>query len=269
MHLTINGSLGDVVALTAIPREYRRQFPDHIITAETNHPELFLHNPHIGVGSVDDQRPGGVPLAPDNTAGNLVHAYGKYLGIKVFDTIPEIYLVPEDFIGVALLGPGYDLSNKPRRIAIDTWAGWPSRRWSLERFVELAHVLQSVGWTVVEVGATTHDCYGNIRPRSSGWANISFLDACTIRQTAAVIKQCSLFIGNDSGLAHVAAAVGTKSVVIYSVPWYSRAYRSTFPVIDLFSTCIDCRNAVAHYGNCLAGITVDDVVRTCDIVLQS
>ena len=37
----------------------------------------------------------------------------------------------------------------------------------------------------------------------------------TVRQTAAVIKQCRLFISNDSGIAHVAAGVGTPLVVVF------------------------------------------------------
>ena len=42
-----------------------------------------------------------------------------------------------------------------------------------------------------------------------------------IRQTAAVISKCKLFIGNDSGLLHVAASVGAPTISIFgpTAPW--------------------------------------------------
>ncbi len=37
----------------------------------------------------------------------------------------------------------------------------------------------------------------------------------TIKQTAALVKRCALFISNDSGVAHIAAAVGTPLIVLF------------------------------------------------------
>ena len=49
-----------------------------------------------------------------------------------------------------------------------------------------------------------------------------------IKQLAALLKRCDLFIGNDSGVMHVAAAVGTKVVAVFGpsndrawAPWTS------------------------------------------------
>jgi ADP-heptose:LPS heptosyltransferase len=37
----------------------------------------------------------------------------------------------------------------------------------------------------------------------------------TLRQSAAAVAKCDLFISNDSGLAHIAAAVGTEVIVLF------------------------------------------------------
>ncbi|RKY65305.1 MAG: hypothetical protein DRP99_00395, partial [Candidatus Latescibacterota bacterium] len=36
-----------------------------------------------------------------------------------------------------------------------------------------------------------------------------------LRKVAGLLARCSAFVGNDSGIAHIAAAVGTPTVVIF------------------------------------------------------
>ena len=43
----------------------------------------------------------------------------------------------------------------------------------------------------------------------------SFLDQLTLRQTAAVLAAAGAVVGNDSGLSHIAAAVGTPTVMLF------------------------------------------------------
>ena len=50
-------------------------------------------------------------------------------------------------------------------------------------------------------------------------------------ETAAIIKKSNFFVGNDSGLGHIASAVGTKSFTIFGVgnpsrykPWGKNAF---------------------------------------------
>ena len=70
--------------------------------------------------------------------------------------------------------------------------------------------------------------------------DISRLD---IRQTASYIKRCDLFCGPDSGLMHLAAAVKTKSLVVFgSIPPSSRInHYSTHKSIRLEELdCLGC-----------------------------
>jgi ADP-heptose:LPS heptosyltransferase len=112
----------------------------------------------------------------------------------------ELWLDREDdaFAARLLSGPGL-------YVAFAAGArDWP-RRWPADRFAELARWLRErLGLIPVSLGARGD-------PRLDG---IDMVGRTTLRQAAAVMKRCALFVGNDSGLMHVAAAVGTPVVEI-------------------------------------------------------
>lgn len=87
----------------------------------------------------------------------------------------------------------------------------PERRWPAERF---AHVCLSLSRTyeIVLVGNEA-DVNAAIRRRVPGARDAS--NALTVRELAAFMRRCSAFIGNDSGLMHIAAAMGVPVVGLF------------------------------------------------------
>lgn len=234
MILRIRGSLGDEVALTAIPREIRKQDPIEKISVECNRPELFETNPHIHPRNEVGGREITLELAQDYTVGNFVHQYAKQIGLScISDSTPDLYL------------PG-SFSIDPLKIAIDTWAGWPRRRWPIQKWRRVSEDLKDCGYKVIEVGATVPDCTGSKREFLINDTHQCLVDRLTVRQTAYIIRECKFFVGSDSGLMHVAAAVGTPQVVLYAVPWYGRAYQSTRPLSSLLHPACGCGEWCEH-----------------------
>ena len=97
-------------------------------------------------------------------------------------------------------------------------AGHAARRWPLEHFTELAdHLIRNDRVRVVvfagpeERGLVPH--LRTIFP-----AKTIFLDRLTIPQLASAQARLTLFVSNDTGPAHIAAAVGTPVVVIQDCP---------------------------------------------------
>jgi ADP-heptose:LPS heptosyltransferase len=95
----------------------------------------------------------------------------------------------------------------------------------------------------------------------------SFVDRLTLRETAEVIAAAGAFVGNDSGLSHIAAAVGTPTVMIFG-PTPDRTL-GRFPpnvrVLRRGSACEPCWfdarfRACAGRIDCLADLRVDTVV---------
>ncbi len=100
-------------------------------------------------------------------------------------------------------------------IAVDTRAGWVSRKWPHDRFEYVCKFLrEKYGIKIIEVGKNNwhSSVKGKERLKNS---DFSFVDKLNLRQTAWLISKCGFFFGNDSGLAHVALSVGAVSFIIY------------------------------------------------------
>lgn len=210
--------LGDELALTAAVREARRENPREAIRIEESpRPDIWKHNPRINRGQTDNEQLITVDLKGFREA-RLVDVFARQLRIcKVLDPTPEIWLTDEEI----LLDVG--ITDWDRTVAIDPSAGWSSRRWPIENFDLLSLLLAREGWHVLEVGKR------ETPRRVAGARDLTAFR--TIRETASILGRCSLYVGNDSGLMHLAAAVGTPQVIVFgAVPWQHRAYWSTTPV---------------------------------------
>ncbi|HKS11099.1 MAG TPA: glycosyltransferase family 9 protein [Pyrinomonadaceae bacterium] len=97
-------------------------------------------------------------------------------------------------------------------------AGHESRRWPLEHFAEIAdHLIRNEKVRVI-VFAGPEERPLIPQMRTMFPAQTIFLDRLTIPQLLSAQARLTLFISNDTGPAHTAAAVGTPVVVIMDRP---------------------------------------------------
>src|SRR5438876_2340247 len=95
-----------------------------------------------------------------------------------------------------------------------------ARRWAPERFAQLADTLfhDAGGQLVLMGGPEETELHQQIIELMQSEMPVrSFAGKGNIRVAAAVLKQADLFIGNDSGLMHLATAVGTPTVAIFGL----------------------------------------------------
>lgn len=95
-----------------------------------------------------------------------------------------------------------------------------ARRWSPERFAQLADMLyRDTGGQLLLVGgpeeATLHSQI--LSMMQSAMPARSLAGKGSIKATAAALELADLFIGNDAGPMHLAAAVGTPTVAIFGL----------------------------------------------------
>jgi ADP-heptose:LPS heptosyltransferase len=159
-------------------------------------------------------------------------------------------------------------SSDGPRVVIHATASAAAKSWPAERFVELADRLHGefqaqihfVGGPSDQVLLKTIKA-GATKPHTYHWT-------LKLPDVVALIAQCSLFIGNDSGLSHIAAAVGTHLVVIWGpasrsmasprtragqclILWHDLPCRPTCPELE-------CNNP--NHLECLTRTRVDDVL---------
>lgn len=140
---------------------------------------------------------------------NLLRA----LGIAVDETMAPTFAVREDEFAAARARVGGG-----RRVAIHAGSGETifalSKRWPPEQFAQLLPRLRSdFGLSPILLeGPEDHGVGELIRAH----VEVPVLKLTgPLHEAAAVLKACKLYVGSDSGLAHLAAAVGTPPVTLF------------------------------------------------------
>ncbi len=153
--------------------------------------------------------------------------------------------------------------NMDSLTALHPGAGSAAKRWPLNRFTDLAlhYVLKEKRkLLVIEGPAET----GLAKQITGGLpANSAILaELLPLGLLAAVVEQCRLFIGNDSGIAHLAAALQVPSVVLFgpTLPRHWAPLGRHVRVLRNPQGCEGCARGVQTH-TCLENITVQDVIQ--------
>jgi ADP-heptose:LPS heptosyltransferase/SAM-dependent methyltransferase len=104
----------------------------------------------------------------------------------------------------------------PALLGVSPAASSPLKQWPLERFGALAdeHIERSGGGVLIFAGPQA-DAASRLRSsmRRAGRARI--IGPIHLRRVAALLEACDVFAGNDTGLMHIAAAVGTPVLAMF------------------------------------------------------
>ena len=100
-------------------------------------------------------------------------------------------------------------------VALHPGANWPHKRWAAERFGELAVRLAAAGWRVALTGAPEdepwiRDVAGRLSP-----SPVVLAGGTTLRQAAACLERARLVVAGDTGVLHLACAMGRPVLGLY------------------------------------------------------
>jgi len=138
-----------------------------------------------------------------------------------------------------------------------------AKRWPAERFAAVADLLhEKVGAEIVLVGAAEELDISLEVGRHMRARPVVLTGKTDLAQTAAVLKAADLLVTNDTGPAHVAAAVGCPVVVIFGPtnPVTTRPYSTTAEVVRRPPDCAPCmlRDCPIDH-RCMTAITPEEV----------
>jgi heptosyltransferase-3 len=103
---------------------------------------------------------------------------------------------------------------KPKIALLHPTAAFDTKQWATENFARIAEFLSEKGFSVVAIAAQKESAVlGNLKQLSR--APITIFDDLILPEITALASKAKLFVGNDSGIAHIAAAVETPSVVVF------------------------------------------------------
>ncbi len=138
-----------------------------------------------------------------------------WTGVPVTDRPPtQLGLVPEavDSITEELSAAG--LGEQQPFALIHPAAAFTTKQWATEKFARLAEQLAEGGLVSV-VLVTQRELALAAELEENCRAPLIIFDDLSLPEVTALASQARLFVGNDSGIAHIAAARGVPAVVIF------------------------------------------------------
>ncbi len=148
-------------------------------------------------------------------------------------------------------------------VVIQPAAAFETKEWMADRFAEVADFLAARGFRIVLTGSP-HEKEKLQTVKSKMNAAAAILADLTIQELAAVIDAAQLYLGNDSGPAHLAAALKRPTVVLFgssnSVAWSPWQTRSE--VVQNHYDCNPCpgyRCLKFAEPECIKSISVEQV----------
>lgn len=152
-----------------------------------------------------------------------------------------------------------------RFIAVHAGSGGrlQGKRWPLDRFAALVRKLVAAGQPVVALGGADEMALGAALA-AAGAGDLT--GKLSLAQTAGVLQRAAGYLGNDSGLMHLAAALGTRCVAIFG-PTRERKNAPWGPGHRVLTASLECRPcyrnrpiACPRDYACLTGISVEQVL---------
>lgn len=161
-------------------------------------------------------------------------------------------------------------NNKLIVISTGSSEKWTSKRWGVENYINLIRLLICNGFEIALIGSNlekedgqkiVENTHGNIQ---------NFINKTTFSELFNILSKATLFIGNDSGPAHIAAAVGTNTITIFGstdtkhcvkyMPYFGN-HNCIKPKNVKCSPCYKsvCPKKDEEYMKCMKSISVEDI----------
>jgi ADP-heptose:LPS heptosyltransferase len=164
------------------------------------------------------------PRPPVEDTRPSKHAVDRYLdvliplGIKDAPRVPRLRTRSEDDAAVEQMLKKEKADAGAPLVGLFPGAGHPDRRWPLARFVELAdYLVRNDGVRIVLFAGPEERAFVK-EMRATFPRSTLIFDRLTTAQLASALARLAVFVSNDTGPMHVAAAVGASVVALLDRP---------------------------------------------------
>jgi heptosyltransferase III len=198
-----------------------------------------------------------------------------WTGVPVTDRPPTRLAVTDPAaasVSARLRAVGLDVPAVPLAV-IHPVAAFKTKQWATERFARVAESLAARGLAIVAITAPAEEEVANRLKQHTTAPVVTFADL-SLPEVTALLSRTRLFVGNDSGIAHMAAAVGTPSVVIFgssnTAHWRPWANAPAEVVVEEME-CQPCHGYFCEkfdQPECIERVPVERVVSSIDRVLK-
>ena len=207
-------------------------------------------------------------------AGLDVALPGETVDLSGNQRTPTIHLKRDDVASAEEFWARHDLEGR-RVLSIHPGSGSAKKNWPADRFAAVAETLRRECDVALLLVAGPADC--DVRDevlKRSKVGPSAIAEGLPLPNLAAMLQRCALHIGNDSGISHLAAAVGTATVALFG-PTDERVWAPRGQRVGVVAGTCDCRPCdretrdSCSRAECMRSIEVDQVLRVGRSMLDS
>lgn len=153
-------------------------------------------------------------------------------------------------------------------------AAFDTKQWATENFARVAEFLAGKDFQIIAVATKKErEILENLKKLSR--VPILTFDDLTLPEITALSSKANIFIGNDSGIAHIAAAVGTMSVVVFGSSNINQWRPWTDAPNEIVYEKLPCQPCAGYFckefdqPKCILSVEVRNVIKAIEKVLQT
>ncbi|MDC0903215.1 glycosyltransferase family 9 protein [Pelagibacteraceae bacterium] len=111
---------------------------------------------------------------------------------------------------------GKNFSKDFKHICLGISASGPTKRWGIKKFIKLCETISDrvPSKFYLAAGDNDQNLINEVLNSKIGKNCISFKDL-KVGETMPLIKNCNLYIGNDTGWLHISSALGVKCIALF------------------------------------------------------
>jgi ADP-heptose:LPS heptosyltransferase len=163
-------------------------------------------------------------------------------------------------------------------LAVGPTANWGGKQWPAERFAETIRRLTVPDGILpgarIAVFGAAHEREAALAVLAATREPLDLIGGTDLLNVFAVLRRCALFVGNDSGLMHMAAAAGIPTLGLFGPsaewryrPWGERtAVARTTESLEELTTAPD--YDYRSHRTLMLSLSVDEVVRAAEELWQ-
>lgn len=157
-------------------------------------------------------------------------------------------------------------------VAVAPGSKWASKIWDEARYQEVvARLILEKGCYPVIFGGEEDHAIGE-RLIAVWGTGSNAAGELNVRESAALLTECAIYLGNDTGTMHLAAAVGTPCIAIFAaIDWKGRWWPSG-EGHRIFRQTVECEGCFTPYcfndHKCLRLTTTGKVYEACNELLD-
>jgi heptosyltransferase-3 len=148
-------------------------------------------------------------------------------------------------------------------VALHPGAGSKDKRWPLPRFIRLArHLTHTEGKRLLIIDGPAEPGFAKQIGLELNERGVILAESLPLGMLASLISKAGLFIGNDSGIAHLAAGLGIPSIVLFG-PTLPRHWAPLGPDVKTLRNARECPGCISSSDvhTCLKRISVEEVIQ--------